>query len=213
MQGTLIRTLCAAGCLFLAQSAGAAAIDKLHRFLETTKTLSADFTQTVVARNGKKPQQAGGVMMISRPGKFHWQIDTPYKQLLVGDGEKVWMYDPELRQVTVRKVNAALGSTPAALLVGEVDGKGRTALEKNFTLREAGERDGLEWLEATPKAAESGFERLRLGFSGNELKSMELFDNFGQTTSLVFSKIVRNPSLAPSLFRFVPPAGVDVIGE
>ena len=149
--------------------------------------------------------------MFSRPGKFRWQIEKPYAQLLVGDGEKVWIYDPDLRQVTVKKVDAALGSTPAALLVGE--GGGKSALEKNFTLREAGEREGLEWLEAIPKTPDSGFEKLQLGFSGNDLKAMELFDNFGQTTSLFFSHLERNPSLAATQFRFAPPAGADVIGE
>ena len=201
------RFLFAVGCLAVTQLASAGAIDKLHRFLETTKTLRADFAQMVVAKNGKKPQPSSGVMMVSRPGKFRWQIEKPYNQLLVGDGQKVWIYDPELRQVTVKKVDAALGSTPAALLVGNNN------LEKNFNLREAGEREGLEWLEATPKSSDSGFEKLQLGFSGNDLKAMELFDNFGQTTSLLFAHIERNPSLAPAQFRFTPPAGVDVIGE
>ena len=205
------RLIVAVACLVATQVAGASAIDKLHRFLESTKTMRADFAQIVVAKNGKKPQQSSGVMMFSRPGKFRWQIEKPYAQLLVGDGEKVWIFDPDLRQVTVRKVDAALGSTPAALLVGE--GGGKSALEKNFTLREAGEREGLEWLEAIPKTPDSGFEKLQLGFSGNDLKAMELFDNFGQTTSLFFSLLERNPSLAATQFRFTPPAGVDVIGE
>ena len=193
--------------LCAAQVAQAGAIDKLHRFLETTKTLRADFAQIVVAKNGKKPQQSAGQMMISRPGKFRWQITKPYAQLLVGDGEKVWIYDEDLRQVSVKKFDAALGSTPAALLVGN------NALDKNFTLREAGEHDGFEWLEAIPKDADSGFTKLRIGFAGNELKAMELADSFGQTTSLLFARSERNVSLAPSLFHFTPPAGVDVIGE
>ena len=194
------------GSLFVTP-AQAGAIDKLHRFLDTTKTLRADFAQVVVAKNGKRPQPSTGVMMVSRPGKFRWQIDKPYSQLLVGDGEKVWMYDPDLRQVTVKKMSAALGSTPAALLVSA------NALEKNFVLRELGEREGLEWLEATPKAGDSGFEKLQLGFAGNDLKAMEMFDNFGQTTSLSFMHLERNPALAATHFRFTPPAGVDVIGE
>lgn len=193
------------------QFAQAGAIDKLHRFLETTKTVRADFSQIVVAKNGNRPQQSVGVMILSRPGKFRWQIAKPYEQLLVGDGEKVWMYDPDLRQVTVRKMSAALGGTPAALLVGESSGK--SALEKNFTFREGGEREGLEWLEATPKSQDSGFEKMRIGFAGSDLKAMELVDNFGQTTSLYFSNLERNPTIAPSLLRFTPPAGVDVIGE
>ena len=201
------RTLLAAVLFACAQLAHAGAIDKLHRFLETTKTLRADFAQIVVAKNGKKPQQSAGVMMISRPGKFRWQITKPYAQLLVGDGEKVWIYDEDLRQVSVKKFDAALGSTPAALLVGG------NSLDKNFTLREAGEHDGLEWLEAIPKGTDSGFEKVQLGFAGNDLKAMELSDNFGQTTSLLFARIERNPQLAPALFHFTPPAGVDVIGE
>ncbi len=201
------RVLFSLAAMFLAASAHAGSIDKLHRFLETTKTLRADFAQIVVAKNGKRPQQSVGVMMISRPGKFRWQIDKPYSQLLVGDGEKIWIYDPDLRQVTVKKMDAALGSTPAALLVGG------NSLEKNFNLRELGEREGMEWLEATPKSPDSGFEKLHLGFSGDDLKSMELFDNFGQTTSLAFANVQRNPSLPAANFRFVPPAGADVIGE
>jgi len=202
-------SLCLCGSL-LFTTAHAGAIDKLHRFLESTKTLRADFTQTVVAKNGKKPQLSNGVLMLSRPGKFRWQIERPYAQLLVGDGDKVWIYDPDLRQVTVKKIGNALGSTPAALLVGD---NSYNSLDKNFTLREAGERDGLEWLEALPKLPDSGFEKLQLGFAGSDLKAMELYDNFGQTTSLAFSRLERNPQLASGQFRFTPPAGVDVIGE
>ena len=204
-----------AALLLVSHVATAGAIDKLHAFLESTKTLRANFTQIVVAKNGKRPQQSSGVMIFSRPGKFRWQIEKPYAQLLVGDGEKVWIYDPDLRQVTVKKVGNALGGTPAALLAGESGGKsgGKSALEKDFTLREAGEREGLEWVEALPKSQESGFEKLRLGFAGSDLKAMELLDNFGQTTSLYFSNLERNPAIAASQLSFKPPAGVDVISE
>ena len=201
------RGLLAAALFAATQLAHAGAIDKLRQFLDGTKTLRADFTQMVVAKNGKKPQISSGVMMFSRPGKFRWEVVKPYAQLLVGDGEKVWIYDPDLLQVTVKKVDAAIGSTPAALLVGG------DALEKNFTLAEAGTREGLDWVEAIPKSPDSGFEKLQLGFEGNELKGMQLQDNFGQTTSLAFSRIEHNPSIAATQFRFTPPAGVDVIGE
>ncbi len=201
------RSLVAVALLAAAQLANAGAVDKLRQFLDETKTLRADFAQMVVAKNGKKPQISSGVMMFSRPGKFRWEVVKPYEQLLVGDGERVWIFDPDLRQVTVRKVDAAIGSTPAALLFsGE-------ALEKNFTLSDAGTREGLDWVEAIPKSPDSGFEKLQLGFEGNDLKAMQLQDNFGQTTSLAFSRIEHNPSIAASQFRFVPPAGVDVIGE
>ena len=187
------------------------AVDRLRQFLETTKLLRADFSQTVLPKNGRKPQFSSGTMAIARPHKFRWQIEKPYSQLLVSDGEKVWIYDPDLRQVTVKKVGNALGGTPAALLAGESGGK--STLEKSFTLREAGEREGLEWVEAVPKSQESGFEKLRLGFAVNDLKAMELFDNFGQTTSLYFSNLERNLVVAASLLSFKPPAGVDVISE
>ena len=205
------RLFCLAALLLISQGVHAGAIDKLHQFLESTKTLRAGFTQIVVAKNGARPQQSSGVMIFSRPGKFRWQIEKPYSQLLVSDGEKVWIYDPDLRQVTVKKVGNALGGTPAALLAGESGGK--STLEKSFTLREAGEREGLEWVEAVPKSQESGFEKLRLGFAGSDLKAMELLDNFGQTTSLYFSNLERNPVVAASLLSFKPPAGVDVISE
>jgi outer membrane lipoprotein carrier protein len=207
--GALIFSLAA---LLPAQSVSAAAIDKLHRFLESTRTVRADFSQIVVAKNGRKPQQSSGVMLLARPGKFRWQIEKPYSQLLLGDGEKVWIYDPDLRQVTVKKVGAALGGSPAALLAGD-SSLDKNSLDKNFTLSEAGEREGIEWLEAIPKSTDSGFEKIRLGFVGADLKSMELFDNFGQTTTLLFFRFERNPTLAPALFRFVPPAGADVIGD
>ncbi len=209
------QTLLAVAMLAAVGAAQAAAVEKLQRFLDTTRTMRAEFTQTVVGKSAKQPQVSSGAMMLSRPGKFVWHIEKPFKQQLVGDGEKVWMYDPDLRQVTVRKFDAALGSTPAALLVGVPDGKGggRSALESRFTLKEAGTRDGFEWLEAIPKTSDSGFERLLIGFSGEELKAMELFDNFGQTTRLVFGRSERNMALAPSLFKFTPPPGVDIIGE
>lgn len=190
-------------------AAHAAAIEKLDAFLATTKTVRAGFEQTVHAASGRKPQQSSGVMMLSRPGKFRWQIDKPYQQLMVGDGERFWIYDPDLKQVTVRRIGKALGSTPAALLAGN----GIAAVEKAFVLKEAGEREGLEWLEATPKSQDSGFDRVRIGFRGADLAAMELQDSFGQTTALHFSRLEKNPALPANLFQFTPPAGADVVGE
>ncbi|EXI82228.1 MAG: Outer-membrane lipoprotein carrier protein precursor [Candidatus Accumulibacter appositus] len=203
----VLASLFAGACLLVTQLASAAAIDKLHQFLDSTRTVRADFSQTVVARNGRQGQVSSGVMIISRPGKFRWQIDKPYAQLLVGDGEKIWIHDPDLRQVTVRKAGPALGGTPAALLAGD------SRIDKDFSLSESGERDGLEWVDAVPKAPDSGFEKVSLGFAGDELRAMILLDSLGQTSSLVFARIERNPQLAPSLFRFTPPANTDVIGE
>ena len=187
--------------------AHAGAVDQLHDFLKSTRTLKADFSQMVIGKNGRKPQQSSGTVAISRPGKLRWEILKPYPQLVVGDGEKVWIHDPDLQQVTVRKAGQAIGGSPAALLSGSNE------LEKNFTLKEAGEAEGLAWVEAIPKAGDSGFEQVRIGFGGDDLKAMELRDSFGQTTLIRFSALERNPTLPPTTFRFVPPAGVDVIGE
>lgn len=201
------RTLSAAIVALAPGLAAAGAVDQLHDFLKNTKTLRADFAQAVIAKSGRKPQQSSGVVAISRPGKLRWEIQKPYPQLVVGDGEKIWIHDPELQQVTVRKAGQAIGGSPAALLSGSNE------LEKNFTLKEAGESDGMAWVEATPKANDSGFERVRLGFSGSDLKAMELLDSFGQTTLIRFSRVERNPALPASIFRFTPPAGADVVGE
>lgn len=187
--------------------AQAGAVDQLHDFLKSTKTLKADFAQSVIAKNGRKPQQSSGVVAIARPGKLRWEIQKPFPQLVVGDGEKIWIHDPELQQVTVRKAGQAIGGSPAALLSGSNE------LERNFTLKEAGEADGLAWVEATPKVSESGFERVRLGFSGSDLRAMELLDSFGQTTLIHLTRLERNPALPAATFKFVPPAGVDVVGE
>ena len=202
-----LKTLLTVTILLLSPLAQAGAIDQLHRFLQSTRTLKADFAQIVIAKNGRKPQQSSGIVSISRPGKLRWEILKPYPQLVVGDGEKIWIYDQELQQVTVRKAGQAISGSPAALLAGNND------LEKNFDLKEAGNADGMAWVEATPKSNESGFERVRLGFAGADLKAMELNDSFGQTTQVSFSKIERNPALPANHFKFTPPAGVDVVGE
>lgn len=187
--------------------AQAGAVDQLHQFLNTTRTLKAEFSQVVIGKGGRKPAQSSGLVAIARPGKLRWDILKPYPQLVVGDGEKIWIYDAELKQVTVRQAGQAIGGSPAALLSGSNE------LEKNFTLKEAGDAEGLSWVEATPKAADNGFEKVRLGFVGGDLKAMELQDNFGQTTHIRFSKLERNPALPAATFKFVPPAGVDVVGE
>ncbi|RKT50651.1 outer membrane lipoprotein carrier protein [Azonexus fungiphilus] len=187
--------------------AHAGAIDQLRGFLNDTRSYKADFEQAVIGRNGRKPQESSGTLAIQRPGKLRWEVVKPYPQLVVGDGEKIWIHDPELQQVTVRKAGQALGGSPAALLAGSNE------LERNFTLREAGEADGLAWVEAVPKVADSGFEKVRIGMAGREMKAMELHDNFGQTTHIRLLRGERNPALAAGLFRFKPPAGSDVIGE
>jgi outer membrane lipoprotein carrier protein len=193
--------------LFAAGSVHADGLAQLKQFMDGTRTARGSFTQQVFSKSGRKPQPASGTFAFSRPGKFRWTYEKPYAQLLVGDGSKLWAYDQELNQVTTKKLGQALGSTPAAILAGD------NSLDKNFMLKDAGSADGLEWIEATPKADDSSFERIRMGFSGGQLKAMLLNDNFGQTTSLLFGQIERNPSLDAGLFRFTPPKGADVVGE
>lgn len=188
-------------------TAVAAATDALKVFLTQTQTVKARFAQMVLDKNLKQLQQAQGVMQFSRPGKFRWDYLKPYEQTIVGDGTRLWIYDKDLNQVTVRKLDLALGASPAALLAGSND------LERDFTLTNLGVEKGLDWLEATPKKRDTVFERVRMGFGKSGLEAMELRDQFGQVTVITFADVERNPRLAAEVFRFTPPKGVDVITE
>jgi len=189
-------------------AAHAAATDKLKTFIAATHSAQANFTQEVQDKNGKRIQSASGTMQFVRPGKFRWEYRKPYEQLIVGDGKKFWMYDVDLDQVTVKKLDAALGSSPAALLSGSNE------IERGFVLKNIEARDGLEWLQAVPRSAESSFEKILMAFNAkSELVVMELHDAFGHHTVLRFTELKRNPSLSSERFRFVPPKGADVLGE
>lgn len=194
--------------LVLPLSAYAGATDKLKNFIASTRSAQADFTQDVRDKSGQRIQLASGTMQFVRPGKFRWVYQKPYEQLILGDGEKFWLYDKELNQVTVKKIDAALGSSPAALL------SGNNEIERGFQLKDNGTRDGLEWLEAVPRNQDTSFEKIHMAFNAqSDLVVMELQDSFGHTTVLRFAKLQRNPQLAPQLFKFVPPKGADVLGE
>lgn len=193
--------------LLFSSSAYAGGVEALKNFIRDTRTARAAFTQTVLDQNGKLRQKSEGTLAFSRPGKFRWVYQKPYEQLIVGDGNKLWIYDADLEQVTVRKLGEALGSSPAALLAGSND------IEKHFTLKDAGSSDGLEWLEARPRNRESTYESVRMGFAGNTLAAMELKDSFGQTTLLKFSGMVKNPAVSAGEFKFTPPRNADVITE
>lgn len=189
-------------------SAYAGATDKLKNFIASTHSAQGNFTQEVRDKSGKRIQSASGTMQFVRPGKFRWVYQKPYEQLIVGDGEKFWLHDVELNQVSVKKIDAALGSSPAALL------SGNNEIERGFKLKDIGTRDSLEWLQATPRAQDTSFEKILMAFNAqSELMVMELQDAFGHTTVLRFSKLKRNPQLSPQLFKFVPPKGADVLGE
>ena len=188
-------------------AARAASIETLKGLLQQTTSGKARFAQIVVDKNLKELQKVTGTMQFVRPGRFRWEYDKPYEQTIVGDGAKLWIYDKDLNQVTVRKLDKALGGSPAALLAGSND------IEKIYDLTNLGLQEGLEWLEAVPKSKDNTFERIRLGFGQSGLEAMELRDQFAQTTVIKFAGVERNPKIAPEVFRFTPPKGADVITD
>jgi outer membrane lipoprotein carrier protein len=188
------------------QNASPASLERFQSYVRTTQAASGEFAQKVYDKSGKLVQDSRGTFAFLRPGRFRWTYVKP-QQVIVGDGERVWIHDADLNQVTVRRVSRVLGATPAALLAGASD------IDKSFDLKETGTRDGLEWLEAKPREKEAGFELVRLGLSTGGVEAMELIDHFGQTTVLRFSGVVRNPQIDPATFRFSPPKGADVLGD
>jgi len=187
--------------------ASASGLDDFLAFNTATKSATAHFEQQVLDRAGKPVEKASGTFAFQRPGKFRWTYEKPHQQVLVGDGRKLWIYDPDLKQVTVKRIDQAISSTPAALLAGRDD------ITTLFTLRDGGTADGLAWVEATPKSPDTGFDRVRLGMRGKELAAMELQDSLGGRTVLRFTELKPNASVAPATFRFTPPAGADVLED
>lgn len=201
------RFLCALVLAGGAVAAEAATIDRLRAFVRDTQTARTQFTQTILDKSGRPGAAASGEFLLERPGKFRWTVTKPYKQLLVGDGERVWIFDEDLNQVIVRRLGDALGATPAALLSGNQD------VERAFTWKDLPMADGLEWLSATPISKETTFNEIRLGFDVRGLAALELVDAFGQRSMVRFSSFERNPKLPAGSFTFVPPKGADVIGD
>jgi len=185
--------------------AGAAAIDQLRSFLTKTTSARGDFTQQVTGRG--KPQTSSGQFVFQRPGRFRWSYDKPYEQLIVGDGERLVMFDKDLNQVTIKRLAASLPSSPASILFGSND------FEKEFEVADAGTREGLQWILAKPRAKDSAFERIEIGFRDGLPAAMQLVDSFGQQTQLTLTKVERNPKLAADAFRFEVPKGADVLQD
>ncbi len=195
------------GLLTLPVQAGVAT-DRLNAFFAAKDGLRATFVQTVQAPAFDQPEVSRGTLLLLRPNRFRWDYQEPYKQQIVADGQRLWLYDEELEQVVVKPLDAALGDTPAMLLSGS------GSVEERFTLEELPERgNGLVWVQLTPKQEDTGFEAVRLGFDAHDLRRMELVDGFGQVTRMQFSDVARDTKISPAAFRFVPPPGVDVIGE
>lgn len=183
------------------------AAERLDDFFNNVQVLQADFHQTVSDEKGVLVKEAEGTLIMQRPGRFRWDYVSPYRQLIVADGSKLWIYDGDLEQVTVKLMDTALGDTPALLLAGS------KPLDEKFMITDLGESNGLQWVDLLPKAEDTSFERVRLGFGAQELQAMELLDSFGQTTRLDFSNLKRNQAIDAELFTFTPPPGVDVIDE
>ena len=180
-------------------------VEQLSAFVARTAQASGRFEQTVMSASGRKPQVSTGTFAFQRPGRFRWLYETPFPQLLVSDGVRLWSWDQDLNQATVRTLGDALGSTPVAILAGE------GTLEQDFELQSEAADAGLQWVRATPLRPDSAFESMRLGFAQGMLREMELHDNFGQSTVIRFVELDVDEPVDPAQFSFVPPAGADVI--
>ena len=200
------KLLLAAGLLLAAAGARADAVDTLRSFVSDVKTGRAAFTQTVTSPDGAKKKNSSGDFQFQRPNRFRFTYTKPFEQVIVADGQKVWIYDADLNQASSRKFTQALGATPAALLAGG-------NLEKDFELSALPAQDGIEWAAAKPRAKEGAFDTLKVGFRGKELAAVEIVDSFGQRSYLQFSQFRPNAATAAETFKFIAPKGADVIEQ
>ena len=191
---------------FASLAAHADAADTLRAFIRDVNTGRAQFTQTVTSPDGAKKKTSSGSFEFSRPNRFRFAYAKPFEQLIVGDGQKVWIYDADLNQASSRKFTSALGATPAALLAGG-------SLDKDFDLSPLPPKEGLEWVQANPKSNDGSFKSVRVGFRGKELAAIEIVDAFDQRSLLQFSQFSAGVSFGADAFRFTPPAGADVIEQ
>jgi outer membrane lipoprotein carrier protein len=182
-------------------------VQRLKAFLSASKSLSADFKQILIDEKGQPVRTSFGVFYLQRPGKFRWDYQKPFSQQIVADKGKVWFYDKDLDQVTVKKLDESLGSTPALLLSGEV------SLEDNFTIEGQGNEGDMQWIKLSPKSAETTFKYILIGLTKDSLGGMELSDNFGQLTRIYFSNVLINPPIKQTLFQFEIPKGADVFED
>jgi len=196
----------AVGAALLSPAVSATPVETLREFVRDVKSGHAGFTQTVTSPDGVTKKSTTGSFDFARPNRFRFAYAKPFEQTIVADGEKVWIYDRDLNQVSSRRIGQALGATPAALLAGG-------SLDKEFELSDLPPRDGLEWAEAKPKAKDGAFQTVRVGFRGKALAALEIVDSFGQRSLLRFDAFAANAPIAPELFRFTPPAGADVIEQ
>jgi len=182
-------------------------VARMKAFLADVKTLKADFTSALLDLNAKQVKQSSGTLVIKRPNRFRWDYAKPNAQVVVADGARLWYYDVDLQQVTVKPLNDTLAASPAVLLSGSND------VAKSFTVTDLGEKDGLAWVALVPKVKDSDFESVKLGFKGDDIAVMELKDNLGNTTRINIDKLQRNVPVSDDTFKFTPPKGTDVVGD
>jgi outer membrane lipoprotein carrier protein len=206
MKGTLARLGAAFALSLAAFAAHADSVDTLRDFIRDVKTGRAQFTQTVTSPDGAKKKTSSGSFEFSRPNRFRFEYAKPFEQVIVADGQKVWIFDADLNQASSRKFSSALGATPAALLAGG-------SLDKDFDLSALPAKDGLDWVMATPKAKDGAFKSVRVGFRGKDLAAVEIVDAFDQRSLLQFSQFAAGVTIAADAFRFTPPPGADVIEQ
>lgn len=181
-------------------------LDRLDRFFAGLRSLDTGFEQTVSDSTHRQTQHTRGSLQILRPGRFRWTYEEPYEQVIVTNGAKLWVYDPDLAQVTVSKLDASIGNTPAVLLSTE------QPLDELFLITELPPENGVAWVQLDPRQEDTNFTRIRLAFDRETLHAMEIVDGFGQTMSIRFVGLRRNPAIGAAGFEFVAPAGVDVVG-
>ena len=192
----------------------AGGLESLEAFIKSARTGRADFTQAVTApsKAGQpaRSKTSSGQFAFQRPGKFRFDYQKPFVQTIVADGKTLWLYDADLNQVTERQQAQVLGQTPAALIAAASDLR---ALQADFTLAAEPERDGLQWVKATPKVKDGQLQQVLVGFDGNALAALEILDSFGQRSVLKFSRVEVNPAVSPGAFDFKVPAGTDVLRQ
>lgn len=197
--------------LFALSLASAHAADtarsRMEAFSKDLESVTADFSQTVTDANGERGDESRGTMALEAPRQFRWETKQPYEQTIVADGTRVWIYEPDLQQVSVRSQSGEEAHSPLTVLTD------LSQLDSQFTASESGERDGLTWLKLVSKAKEPAFEYAELGFSASSLERMLFKDQLGSTTEIRFSNWRRNPKIDASAFKFTPPKDVDVIGD
>ena len=208
---TMKRLLTITALLSVPLWAHASGLDALENFVKTAKTGRAEFTQVVTgpAKDGQaaRSKTSSGTFEFARPNRFRFNYKKPFEQVIVADGQTLWMHDVDLNQVTSRKQAAVLGSTPAALIASAPD---IATLRRDFNLEAAGEKDGVQWVQATPKAKEGQLHSMKVGFRGNDLAALEILDGFGQRSVLTFTKMDMNAAVPAAAFQFKPPPNTDV---